>query len=78
MLEGSGPHSVKMHHNSVVNSMVSKRISFTELPNANKVQSIDGGDEAKKLYCMVDSRKNSQSNLHNVPSSFTGFNQVQI
>jgi len=42
----------------------SKRISFTDLQN--KVLSNDGADEAKKLYCMVDSRKNSQSSLHNV------------
>ena len=47
--------------------------------NSNKVLSNEGGaDEAKKLYCMVDSRKNSQSSLHNVPSLGQTLGQVQI
>ena len=48
----------------------SKRISFSDLHsnNPNKVLSNEGADEAKKLYCMVDSRKNSHSSLHNAPS----------
>ena len=57
----------------------SKRISFSDLHNnPNKVLSNEGADEAKKLYCMVDSRKNSQSSLHNVPSLGHNFGQVQI
>ena len=50
----------------------SKRISFSDMQQAsNKVlvgANEGGADEAKKLYCMVDSRKNSQTSLHNVPS----------
>jgi len=70
---GTSNVQFKQHSQSVSNSIgVSKRISFSELHNANKVLGNDGSDEAKKLYCMVDSRKNSQSSLHN------SLSQVQI
>ena len=78
MIETGNHHpNMKLHAQSVVNSLSnSKRISFSDLHNANKVMGNEGADEAKKLYCMVDSRKNSQSSLHNVPSF--GLGQVQI
>ena len=70
----------------------SKRISFSELQSANGgsnnvvMSSNDGGnnlikgtvgaDEAKKLYCIFDSRKNSQSSLQNIGSIGQNLNQV--
>lgn len=46
--------------------------------NTNKGAGNEGADEAKKLYCMVDSRKNSHSSLHNAPNIGHSLGQVQI
>jgi len=69
----------KQHPQSVTSSIGgSKRISFSDLPGVGKVLNNEGADEAKKLYCMVDSRKSSQSSLQNVPILAGNLNQVQI
>lgn len=82
LIDSSGTKSAVHHHPASMSGSLaqSKRISFSDMQqNSNKVLSNEGGaDEAKKLYCMVDSRKNSQSSLHNVPSLGQTLGQVQI
>ena len=55
-------------------------MSFNEqAASGNQADGTEGGaEEAKQIYCMVDSRKNSQSSLHNMAPIGNGLGQVQI